>query len=597
MKCKNAALLRVGVVIAALLSSAATEAQNACPQWQCSGSVVSSVRVFNVVGGCAYSNGTFTVTPGAGAVTSVTATAPLASSGGATPNISIASAIGASLGGTGNASYAIGDLLYASAATTLSRLADVAAGSYLRSGGVTTAPVWSTLLLPNAAAQGEIPVASAASTLNMLGVGTAGQFLRSAGAGATVAWSTAVFPNTATTGDVVYASASNTYANLADVAVGQVLASGGVGVAPAYAAPGGDITGAIGSVTVGRLQGQTVTNAVPNANEVLKFVGGAWAPTAQVALTAGTGLTSAGTYNGDTARTFAVDTAGATLTWSLAQVFNGAVTLGDALTDTITLNGSVAGLGIVFVKEANYLVTGNTSTTAGSAGAGIEVASAQGAPGSGATPGGASGYMRVQTSNGGAGVAGAAAGASGAIRILTGDAGANGGGGGASSGNVTIDVGAATGAATIGTIGIGNGANAPASITIGQSGATTTINNLILAAGRTFATTNVAIASTAPTISSGFGTTPSVSANNGTIAFRINVGTGGSATNGVIGLPTATTGWNCFCADVTTQSATVHVCQVIASTTTTATIANFNTAGAQAAWVASDILAVSCFGF
>lgn len=46
-------------------------------------------------------------------------------------------------GGTGIASYAVGDLLYASGATTLSKLADVAVGSVLVSGGVTTAPAWS----------------------------------------------------------------------------------------------------------------------------------------------------------------------------------------------------------------------------------------------------------------------------------------------------------------------------------------------------------------------------------------------------------------------------------------------------------------------
>jgi len=48
-------------------------------------------------------------------------------------------------GGTNLTSYAIGDLIYASAATTLSKLADVATGSYLASGGVTTAPAWATL--------------------------------------------------------------------------------------------------------------------------------------------------------------------------------------------------------------------------------------------------------------------------------------------------------------------------------------------------------------------------------------------------------------------------------------------------------------------
>lgn len=46
-------------------------------------------------------------------------------------------------GGTGNASYTIGDLLYASGATALSKLADVATGSYLASGGIGVAPAWS----------------------------------------------------------------------------------------------------------------------------------------------------------------------------------------------------------------------------------------------------------------------------------------------------------------------------------------------------------------------------------------------------------------------------------------------------------------------
>jgi hypothetical protein len=45
-------------------------------------------------------------------------------------------------GGTGIASYTIGDLLYASGTTTLSKLAGVATGNALISGGVGTAPSW-----------------------------------------------------------------------------------------------------------------------------------------------------------------------------------------------------------------------------------------------------------------------------------------------------------------------------------------------------------------------------------------------------------------------------------------------------------------------
>lgn len=45
-------------------------------------------------------------------------------------------------GGTGQSSYAVGDLLYASTTTALSKLAGVATGNVLRSGGVSTAPAW-----------------------------------------------------------------------------------------------------------------------------------------------------------------------------------------------------------------------------------------------------------------------------------------------------------------------------------------------------------------------------------------------------------------------------------------------------------------------
>lgn len=45
-------------------------------------------------------------------------------------------------GGVGIISYTVGDLLYASATTTLSKLADVTTGNALISGGVSTAPAW-----------------------------------------------------------------------------------------------------------------------------------------------------------------------------------------------------------------------------------------------------------------------------------------------------------------------------------------------------------------------------------------------------------------------------------------------------------------------
>jgi hypothetical protein len=51
-------------------------------------------------------------------------------------------AVSAPLGGTGQTSYTVGDILYASSSTALSRLADVAVGNALISGGVAAAPSW-----------------------------------------------------------------------------------------------------------------------------------------------------------------------------------------------------------------------------------------------------------------------------------------------------------------------------------------------------------------------------------------------------------------------------------------------------------------------
>lgn len=53
---------------------------------------------------------------------------------------------------------------------------------------------------------------------------------------------------------------------------------------------------------------------------------------------------------------------------------------------------------------------------------------------------------------------------------------------------------------------------------------------------------NLIISSTNPTISSGFGTNPSITANN-TAAFKITTGTGGTDYLGVITMPTAPNGW------------------------------------------------------
>ncbi len=68
-------------------------------------------------------------------------------------------AVTATQGGTGNASYTIGDILYASASTTLSKLADVATGNVLISGGTSTAPSWGKVGLTTHVS-GTLPIAN-----------------------------------------------------------------------------------------------------------------------------------------------------------------------------------------------------------------------------------------------------------------------------------------------------------------------------------------------------------------------------------------------------------------------------------------------------
>jgi hypothetical protein len=110
----------------------------------------------------------------------------------------------ATAGGTGQTSYAVGDILYASTSTALSKLADVATGNALLSGGIGVAPAYGKVGLTTHV-DGTLLAANG-------GTGYASYAI----------------------GDILYASSSTALSKLADVATGNVLLSGGVGTAPAY---------------------------------------------------------------------------------------------------------------------------------------------------------------------------------------------------------------------------------------------------------------------------------------------------------------------------------------------------------------------------
>jgi hypothetical protein len=73
--------------------------------------------------------------------------------------VSVAGTLVAANGGTGQSSYTIGDILYASTSTALSKLADVATGNALISGGVGVAPSWGKVGLTTHVS-GTLPVAN-----------------------------------------------------------------------------------------------------------------------------------------------------------------------------------------------------------------------------------------------------------------------------------------------------------------------------------------------------------------------------------------------------------------------------------------------------
>ena len=104
------------------------------------------------------------------------------------------------------------------------------------------------------------------------------------------------------------------------------------------------------------------------------------------------------------------------------------------------------------------------------------------------------------------------------------------------------------------------------------------------------------ISATAPTILSGFGTSPFIGSSNGSAAFVISIGTGGTASTGTVSLPAAYSGWNCkaeatiFTANTTTITT--------GTTTTTLVLTNFTiSTGAQAAWPEYTNLFVTCLAF
>jgi microcystin-dependent protein len=189
--------------------------------------------------------------------------------------------LGVANGGTGLISYTIGDLTYASATTTLSKLADVATGNALISGGVGAAPSWEKIGLTTHVS-GTLPVGNG-------GTGTA---------------------TAPTQYGVVYASTTSIYASTTAGTTGQVLTSNGTS-APTWSSNiGGNATtattatnlagGTAGTIPWQSAAGATGFTVAGTSGYLLKSNGTSaptWIQTVPVA-NGGTGTTTAPVQGG-----------------------------------------------------------------------------------------------------------------------------------------------------------------------------------------------------------------------------------------------------------------------------------------------------------
>ena len=186
--------------------------------------------------------------------------------------VTLAGTLGAGYGGTGLNTYVIGDILYSSGTTALSRLADVATGNALISGGVATAPSWGKIGLTTHVS-GTLPIANG-------------------GTNATA---------TPTAGAVAYGTGS-AYAFTSAGTVGQVLTSAGAGMPTWTTAGTGTVTSVTGTAPVVSSGGTTpaisMAAATTSVNGYLTSTDWTTFNAKQKAITSGTAAPSGGS-NGD----------------------------------------------------------------------------------------------------------------------------------------------------------------------------------------------------------------------------------------------------------------------------------------------------------
>lgn len=277
------------------------------------------------------------------------------------------------LGGTDNASYAIGDLLQASASTTLARLAAVATGNVLLSGGVATISAWGKVGLTTHVS-GQLPLANGGTAANLTAsnggifysTGAAGAILSGtataslpllSGASAAPTWATISYPISATSGGVPFFSSTTVMGSSALLTANAIMLGGGAAAAPTVLGSLGTTTTVLhgnaggaptfGAIVAADVATNTLTNATLAQAAANTFKGNPTASTANVTdFTMGSLTTKASPVAADTviiadsAASFAlkvatVGTVAAAGSVSSIAGNTGAFTLGIGLTNSV----------------------------------------------------------------------------------------------------------------------------------------------------------------------------------------------------------------------------------------------------------------------
>lgn len=128
------------------------------------------------------------------------------------------------------------------------------------------------------------------------------------------------------------------------------------------------------------------------------------------------------------------------------------------------------------------------------------------------------------------------------------------------------------------------------------TGVAAALGNNANAAGGVVAPVNPILSTIAPTIASGFCSSPSISNNNGTAAFSITIGSSCSGSVGVLTMPSAAHGWTCDFHNLTNPASNKP--DEIANGATSVSVTNYSrTTGSATNFTAADVIAAQCTAY